>query len=163
MIDDVNIIRFNLISPLYYVPLLNADPFFYKEDYGESLFCFELNESQRLSIEPDKNILLGTMLFGGKAAQGSQDNKSMEGNFLELPAGHYLFVQKRELLSREGIIDMAAELQMEGLWQRLKIGEKLYLRYLFEDGSVVTQLFREIKRCQSSFYSACGSGPLTAS
>ena len=64
------------------------------------------------------------------------------GEFVELPAGNYLFAQKRESLDRESVINMAVEIQQEGLWQRLKPGRRLYLRRLFEDGSEVTQLFR---------------------
>jgi len=64
---------------------------------------------------------------------------------LELPQGSYLFSQKREILNREEIIAMAIDIQQEGLWQRLKLGKKLYLRYLYEDGKCVTQILREIK------------------
>ena len=133
----MNIVRFNLISPLYFSPLKDADPFCYWEENGETVFCFELDEVQRMSIEPDKKTFLGTMVFGGKAA-GSGAGKEP----LELPQGHYLFAQKRELLCRDEILAMAVEVQKEGLWQRLKLGEKLYLRYLYEDGCVVTQLYR---------------------
>jgi len=145
--DNINIRRLNLISPIYYEPLEKADPFDYRAENGETIFCFELNESQRLSFEPDKNTLLGALVFSGKAAGDcSTKNYSKEAKtektFLELPGGLYLFAQKRELLKRDEIIAMAFEIQAEGLWQRLKLGERLYLRYLFEDGSVVTQLFR---------------------
>lgn len=34
------------------------------------------------------------------------------------------------------------ELQKEGLWQRLELENRYYLRYLSEDGSEITQLFR---------------------
>jgi hypothetical protein len=37
---------------------------------------------------------------------------------------------------------MAIEQQKDGLWERLKPGNRLYLRILSEDGSPVTQLFR---------------------
>ena len=134
------ILRFNLISPLYYLPQPDADPFAYREEDGEVFFCFELNESQRQSIEPDKQALFGSLVFGGKAA--GECPKEAGRGLLELPPGHYLFAQKRELLNREDIVDMAVEIQAEGLWQRLKLGKRLYLRYLFEDGSMVTQLFR---------------------
>ena len=138
----MNVLRFNLISPIYYFPQPNIDPFDYREENGETFFCFELNEVQYLNIEPDKNALLGALVFGGKAVDGYPKEVGAEGDFLELPSGHYLFAQKRELLCRDEILDMAVEIQQEGLWQQLEIGKRLYLRYLFEDGSIVTQLFR---------------------
>ena len=125
MITEV--LRFNLLSPISYTPIPEADPFAYKEENGETLFCFELEEAHRQSIEPDKSRLLGQLVPAK-----------------ELPTGQYLFAQKRELLCKDEILNMAVEIQQEGLWQRLKLGTKLYLRYLFEDGSIVTQLFRNL-------------------
>ncbi|MDR0497243.1 MAG: hypothetical protein LBH42_06495 [Treponema sp.] len=137
--------RLNLLSPIYYALLSNEDPFNYREDPTgeEKLFCFDLDETQYLSFEPDKKTLLGTLVSCGKVIESSCQNEAGESSF-QLPKGDYLFAQKREILSRDEIIDMAVEIQMEGLWQRLKPGNKLYLRYLFEDGSSVTQLFRPL-------------------
>jgi hypothetical protein len=59
-----------------------------------------------------------------------------------LPAGDYLFSQKREILSREEILYLAAELQKEALWRRLSPEPRFYLRRLYEDGKGVTQLWR---------------------
>ena len=101
------------------------------------LFCFALEEKQRLSFEADGKELLKELIFGGKAASGP-----VEGMFWELPGGNYLFAQKREILDRQGIIALAIEIQQEGLWQRLQPGDRLYLRYLYEDNCGVTQLFR---------------------
>ena len=137
---ETEIIRFNLLSPLYYIPEKDTDPFGYREGSGEKLFCFELDEAQCGSIEPDKTRFLGNRVFGGKAA--GADNTVGKNERFELPRGNYLFAQKREVLSRDDIINLAVEIQSEGLWQRLEPGKRLYLRYLFEDGRVVTQLFR---------------------
>jgi len=114
----------NLLFPIYFSPA-EADPFSYKEGDGEKLYCFQLNENECYNFEPDKEGLLGSLFFP-----------------TELLAGNYLFAQKREVLSREEILDMAVEIQAEGLWQRLKPGKILYLRYLFEDSKTVTQLYR---------------------
>jgi hypothetical protein len=119
-----------LLSPLYYAAaesaqLTKSDPFNYREGDREKLYCFELNENEYCSFGPDKETLLGRLI----SAQ-------------LLPEGNYLFAQKREILSRDEIIDMAVEIQAEGLWQRLKPEKTLYLRYLFEDSSAVTQLYR---------------------
>jgi hypothetical protein len=127
-----------LLSPLYYTEA-ESDPFNYREGDGEKLYCFALNESESSSFEPDKKALLDRLVFSANAVTEAQGETAKA-----LPEGSYLFAQKREILSREEILDMAAEIQAEGLWQRLKPGKTLYLRYLFEDSKVVTQLFRPI-------------------
>jgi len=119
-----------LLSPLHYSAAksdpADDNPFNYREEDGEKLYCFMLNENEYSGFEPDKKTLLGSLVFSADT----------------LPAGKYLFAQKREILSREEIIDMAVEIQAEGLWQRLRPGKTLYLRYLFEDSRPVTQLYR---------------------
>jgi len=117
----------NLLSTLHFKAEEggHADPFDYREGDGEKLYCFQLNGNEYSNFEPNKETLLGSPVFQA-----------------ELPAGNYLFAQKREILSREEIIDMAVEIQAEALWQRLKPGKTLYLRYLFEDSRAVTQLYR---------------------
>jgi len=113
-----------MLSPLYYAPA-EGDPFNYRKEDGEKLYCFQLNENECNNFEPDRETLIGPLVFSQV-----------------LPGGEYLFAQKREILSKDEIIDMAVEIQAEGLWQRLKPGKTLYLRYLYEDGSAVTQLYR---------------------
>jgi hypothetical protein len=113
-----------LLFPIYYTSA-EGEPFNYKEGDGEKLYCFQLNENEYNNFEPDKETLLGSLVFSQA-----------------LPEGNYLFAQKREILSRDEIIEMAVEIQAEGLWQRLKPGKTLYLRYLFEDSKAVTQLYR---------------------
>jgi hypothetical protein len=119
-----------LLSPLIFSPaegdrFIKSDPFNYRKEDGEKLYRFQLNENEYCSFEPDRETLLGPLVFSQV-----------------LPGGSYLFAQKREILSRDEIIDMAVEIQAEGLWRRLKPGKTLYLRYLFEDSSAVTQLYR---------------------
>jgi len=125
-----------LLSPLYYSEA-ESDPFNYREEDGEKLYCFMLNENESSSFEPDKNKLLERLVFSASAVTGAQGEAVKA-----LPKGSYLFAQKQEILSREEIIDMAVEIQAEGLWQRLKPGKIIYLRYLFEDSKAVTQLYR---------------------
>jgi hypothetical protein len=130
--------RLNLLSPLFYVSeqglTTGRSPFEYREGEGERLFCFELDEEQYRNFEPDEGKFFENLVFEGKAVDKSSG--------LELPKGNYLFAQQRKVLSREETSAMAAEIQKEGLWQRLKPGKRLYLRRLFEDGSPVTQLLR---------------------
>jgi hypothetical protein len=163
----LEVIRLHLVSPLYYLreevidwrsthqgnnqgidrgsinrsDIINIiDPFSYREEQGEMIFHFELDPDQSRSIEPDEGALLSALLSGGRAV-GSEEAKDA-GRALVLPAGSYLFSQVREILSPEDIVGLAAEVQKEGLWQRLRPGNELYLRYLFEDRRGVTQVFR---------------------
>ena len=143
--NEIIIHCLNLVSPIYYEAAADIDPFDYKAENGESIFSFELNEAACFSFEAGKDSLLGSLLFCGRAKDkySTGDNSKHSGKaFFELPCGHYLFAQKRELLRKDDIIALALEIQAEGLWQRLKLGKRLWLRYLFEDGSLVTQLFR---------------------
>jgi hypothetical protein len=134
-----------LLSPIYYTAAdchpADCHPFNYKEGDGEKLYCFMLNENECSSFEPAKETLLGRLVFSADAITGVPEEKA-EGTLKALPTGNHLFAQKREILSRDEIIDMAVEIQAEGLWQRLKLGKTLYLRYLFEDSATVTQLYR---------------------
>jgi len=119
-----------LLSPIYYTSaegdrFTESDPFNYRKQDGDKLYCFQLNENEYNNFEPDRETLLGQLVLSQV-----------------LPGGNYLFAQKRAILYRDEIIDMAVEIQAEGLWQRLKPGKTLYLRYLFEDSSAVTQLYR---------------------
>jgi len=133
-----------LLAPLYYYPEEGTDPFSLKRqtEDGERLFCFEINEEERLSFEPDSDNFVGNMVFSGAYAAVEGQEKIAIKALLELPRGNYLFAQKREIMSREEIVAMAVEIQLECLWHRHKPGKLLYLRYLFEDNRWVTQLFR---------------------
>jgi len=94
-----------------------------------SIFCYELNRLQSQTIEPDPAQLLGQQISEGS-----------------LPAGIYLFTQKRSgnPLNQEEWLEMAIEQQKDGLWERYKPGNLLYVRFLFEDEANVTQVFRPL-------------------
>jgi len=132
--------RLKLLAPLYYFPEADPAPFSWREGSREKLYCFEIDETQRLCFEPDAKTLLKGLLFGGEAI--TPNCVTTDETRPELPVGDYLFAQEREVLGRDEIIAAAVEIQAEGLWQRLEPGNRLYLRYLFEDGCPVTQLFR---------------------
>jgi hypothetical protein len=134
--------RLNLIAPLFYAREEAAalDPFGYTEGRGGRLFCFELQFP--LAFECPREHFPGRVTAGGTALGAEEAQALPEEKKLTLPAGKYLFAQERRILDREEIVSMALEIQQEALWQRLKPGGGLFLRYLFEDGSGVTQLFR---------------------
>jgi hypothetical protein len=134
--ENLPLLRLDLRAPLLYAEAPGFAPFNcpIPEDSQEYLFCFEINADQAANIEPAADCFLGELVFSGRK-NGGYGEKT-------LPAGLYLFAQRRKVLCREEIIDMALEQQKDGLWERLKPGNLLYLRFLSEDGSPVTQLFR---------------------
>jgi len=136
-----------LLSPIYCAETecsqsTKNDPFNYREEDGEKFYCFSLDENEYSNFEPDRQKLLGSLVFSADALPEAEPQAKPQAEHKALPAGNYLFAQKRELLSRDEIIDMAVEIQAEGLWRRLKPGKTLYLRYFFEDSRTVTQLYR---------------------
>jgi hypothetical protein len=131
------LIHLDLRSPLEYAQAPGLIPFdlsFRGEAAEELLFCFELNREQAGRIDPQAERFLGELVFSGKG-------DGRQGEIL-LSAGLYLFAQQRRALDRTECIDMAIEQQQDGLWERLRLENRLYVRCLFEDGSPVTQLFR---------------------
>jgi hypothetical protein len=133
------IVRLDLRAPLLYTetPELNAFncP---SSDALEFIFCFELDQEQAQSIEPQPEKFLGQQILSGKNDQ----NLNSGPKNMELPAGLYLFTQRRGLTSRKECITMAIEQQKDGLWEKIKLENRLFLRFLYEDNSPVTQLFR---------------------
>jgi len=112
---------------------------------GEYLICYSLNPSQSLSIEPNRAEFLGFLEFiGGNITQDDNLNNTTET--ISLPQGHYLFMQRRsaQALSQDEWLNLAIEQQKDGLWERNKPENLLYVRFLHEDGAVVTQVFRKL-------------------
>jgi hypothetical protein len=141
------LIRLDLRAPLFYTEAPGLDAFncpFPGETSAEFLFCFELDEGQTQSIEPQPEEFLGRLVFSGKNDKNQNHLNQACKTSLELPAGLYLFTQRRGVPDREECIALAIEQQKDGLWEKIKLGNRLFLRFLYEDGSHVTQLFRPI-------------------
>jgi len=148
------LVRLDLCAPLLYLETPELDPFGIAPPPGEAaeeyLFCFELDREQSRSIEPRPENFLGRLVFSGRTVQNGgdpADNKSGADNVIQMPAGLYLFTQRRRAYwrgaaGREAVIAMAIEQQKDGLWERLRPEPRLFLRLLYEDGGPVTQLFR---------------------
>jgi hypothetical protein len=133
------LVRLDLRAPLFYTEAPELDAFGCPspcEAALEFLFCFELDQEQSRRIDPQPENFLGRLVFSGKSVQNQQ-----QGN-MELPAGLYLFAQQRGVIGREEFIALAIEQQKDGLWEKLKPENRLFLRFLYEDDSPVTQLFR---------------------
>jgi hypothetical protein len=160
--ENFTMLRLNLRAPLFYRENTALVPFPKDVIEGEQLFCFGLEHSISRSIEPSPAAYLGPLLFGGTsaadcalqaagpAANGAETGRETPDRPLELPAGDYLFAQERNPLGREAFIALAIEVQKEGLWEREEPEDRLYLRYVFEDGRTVTQVFRPYKRAAST-------------
>ena len=133
-------LRLDLRAPLEYAEDAGLDPFSYAAAEGgvqESLFCFELDKEQAGRIDPDAGLFLGELVFSGGG-----NNEPGNPSTVRLAAGLYLFTQRRRTLNREECIYLAIEQQKDGLWEKLRLESRLYIRRLFEDSSPVTQLFR---------------------
>ena len=134
-----------LHSPLCYTKTLELLPFSHSipenDKSQELLFCFELNGEQANRIDPEPDCFLGKLVFAGKG-----EGKANAGNEIsvQLPAGKYLFLQQRKVLDKDECVALAVEQQKDGLWERAQLKNLLYIRYLFEDGSPVTQVIRPI-------------------
>jgi len=115
---------------------------------GEMLLCYEVDSVQGGSIEPDRERFLGKLLFiGEKAAETPSGGTGKTEEFVSLPQGDYLFMQCRcaAVLTPDEWLDLAIEQQKDGLWERNKPLNLLYIRFLFEDGAFVTQIFRAVE------------------
>ena len=132
----------NLCTPLLYVKSERQDTSILKNE--EILLCYEVNPVQGGSIEPDKERFLGKLLFIGEKPPETPSG-SAEG-LVSLPRGDYLFMQRRSgsVLAPDVWLDLAIEQQKDALWERNKPLNLLYVRFLFEDGAFVTQVFRNV-------------------
>jgi len=150
--DQTPLTLLNLCTPLQYIKSACQDPLllkYEKLENDEILLCYEVDSVQGSSIEPDRDYLLGKLLFIGQKLPETQNEgteKTERNNFVSLPQGNYLFMQCRSeaVLSRDEWLDLAIEQQKDGLWERNKLLNLLYVRFLFEDGSFVTQVFRTL-------------------
>lgn len=142
--DEVSIKKLILTAPLVY--RRDATLRFPPGDAvrGEVLFRMALDPAQSRGIEPDRTAFPGSLEAAGYALRReeaeSRDSETPE--LLELPAGTYFFAQIWEPPDMETLIDMIIDVQQEGLWERFSLGGQLYIRRLFEDGRLITQIFR---------------------
>jgi hypothetical protein len=143
----MNYTTLRLYASLYYVPDPALRPFHYVEG-KETVMAFELDEKTGRNIEPDPARYLGSPLWTGRAVsvkEGSEPGGpgSTIPRGFSIPRGVYFFSQIRELPDKDGWTRFAIEVQKEGLWRRNVLGSRLYLRVVYEDGTVAAQIFRE--------------------
>jgi len=108
----------------------------------EFILCYDLNPGQASSIEPVQELFLGDLVFLGT----NNEEEQKESEQVNLPQGQYIFVQQRseKALTQVEWLNLAIELQKDGLWERKKLENKLYIRFFIEDGKTVTQVFRPV-------------------
>ena len=142
--EKTPLMKLNLCSPLFYNKIIQENTNLPADlpKNEEFLYNYQLNPQQSQSIEPEKNQFLEVLLYTGRKIHNNEqtDNSQM----VSLPQGYYLFVQERSnrALNQDEWLDLAIEQQLDGLWERYKLGNLLYVRFLHEDGAVVTQVFR---------------------
>jgi len=137
--ENAPLIKLDLRAPLFFVKTEALPDKIAEKD--EFLLCYDLNPAQSHSIEPIREQFLGALTFVGRK---TDDSDAVQAETVSLPAGDYLFTQHRSALNSEEWLDMAIEQQKDGLWERHKLKSVIYIRFLYEDGSFVTQFFRPI-------------------
>ena len=147
IMEETPLVHLELCAPLEYAEMPPVLGFAFNgsnpegRPCGEWLFCFEIDQEQGTRIDPRPDRFLGGLVFSGRNTQipeGTAPGK------VQLPASLYLFTQRRRELGRKECIDLAMDQQKDGLWERLQFENRLYIRFLFEDGSPVTQFFRPV-------------------
>jgi len=141
--EKLQLLRLELCNPLIFFNIIlnNENLSINPGENNEFLLCFRLNPRESSSIEPNKDNFINSLIFSGQKAEVQGAAK------VTLPSGKYLFVQQRGLtdkLLKTKWLDMAIEQQKDGLWERNKLGDLLYVRFLNEDEAFVTQVFRAI-------------------
>lgn len=142
--EETPLMNLDLRSPLIFLKIHAQMGSEFPPDLAkneEILLCFDLDPLQSLNIEPDPELLLGSFVFAGRKTDG---DAAPQGEAVSLPAGKYLFVQKRGVTPGENWLEMAIEQQKDGLWELYRPENRLFVRYLHEDGQFVIQLFRPL-------------------
>ena len=135
------VINLTLCKPIFY--LKQKDLPVKTGETDEYLSFYELDTEQSESIEPVKERLFVKLTFTGKKIIDQENLPDTEKAVL--PKGRYIFSQIRRespVLEQKELIDIAVEQQKDALWERYRLTNQLYIRYLYEDGSFVTQFFR---------------------
>ena len=95
----------------------------------ENLLLFALDHREALKIDPEPVSYFSS----------GPEKVSL------LPGGIYFFTQARKKITAgDELLPLAIELQKEGLWNRYKLENKIYVRFLFEHDPPATQLWRPI-------------------
>ena len=147
LVMDSPLIKIRLCAPLAYEKIDKNDDFCINLSKNDDFIqCYTINPQQNSDIEPNRDNFLESLVFTGFKNDEKNINTTIINQEALLPQGQYLLVQQRssQPLSQPEWLEMAIEQQKDGLWERNKLGNLLYVRYLFEDGQFVTQVFRQV-------------------
>jgi len=135
------LLNLDLRKPLFYEKTDKKDDVLMQEQ--EILLCFEVNLKESCNFEPKRENFLGKLV-----STGVKSSCNTASGDICLPAGHYLFTQCRgsKRLDQDEWLDMAIEQQKDGLWERNRPGNMLFVRFLYEDEAFVTQIFRPVEK-----------------
>ena len=139
--EETMLKKLDLRAPLVYSMTDNLPSILAEND--EFLLCYDLDPIQSRSIEPIPEHLLGSLVFSG--IKGDTGDSGVKKVFL--PAGMYLFTQCRGSkgsLEQDTWLNLAIDQQKDSLWERQKPGNRLYIRFLYEDDAFVVQVFRPV-------------------
>jgi hypothetical protein len=158
-VKDLRFTRLNLVQPLRYLRDDRLNPFDGSASAlpaggWEVMFNMIIDSARGQSFDARPGSrYFAALIHAGRApleeaplpsASGASATGEAAQETLCLPSGLYFFTQAREFLYEADLTGMALELQKEGLWQRLALENRIYIRYLYEDSSAVTQLFRPV-------------------
>uniref|UniRef100_A0A7C3ILA1 Uncharacterized protein n=1 Tax=Gracilinema caldarium TaxID=215591 RepID=A0A7C3ILA1_9SPIR len=135
---SLSIYTLDLRAPFIYTQSIAEDPFG-QPPHEEAMACFSLDRDVAQSIEPDAEHYLGPLLF-----RGTKSSEAPDTDDCVIPKGLYLFAQIREAPQRDLFTAMAIEVQKEGLWRRMEMENRVFIRILKEEDEVVTQVLRPI-------------------
>jgi len=139
--EETSIKKLDLRAPLVYEKTGNLPVVLSEND--EFMLYYEMDPVQSCSIEPKPDNLLAFLIFSGK----KDDTGLSEVPKVSIPAGMYLFTQLRSVespLTQDKWLNLAIEQQKDGLWERYKLTNRLFIRFFHEDGMFVTQIFRPL-------------------
>jgi hypothetical protein len=134
----LRIAHLELYRMFTYVKDNTLDPFSIesvKEADGERLFLFAVDAEQLKKSGSDAGCFARLIEAGFELYDGEIHDE------IALPRGKYYFTQERALLQKDAIVTMAGAIAEFAGHDGHKLENKLYLRYVYEDGSAVTQLF----------------------
>jgi hypothetical protein len=151
--EKTPLMRLDLRKPLVYkkISFEDMESLVILPKNEEIILCFKLNPLQSSNIEINRELFLESLVFTGQKIDNMyHETKPDHQKEVVLPQGIYLFVQERSLENINKVphqiewLDMAIEQQKDGLWERNKLDNLLFVRFLHEDGAFVTQVFRPI-------------------
>jgi hypothetical protein len=132
-----HVTHLELYRPLTYVKDNSLEPFAIesvKEVDGELLFVFGL-DAERVKDGGGNEYFTRLLEAGFELYDGDIHDE------ITMPRGKYYFTQERALLKKDAVAAMAGAVEEFAGSDGRKLENKFYLRYVYEDGSAVTQLF----------------------